>query len=195
MSAPYPFTSGGFLGDLGKRTGIPTESDFELQRIEVVDYLRKEGLDDEHLRNVIAFMSMELRALKSVVIKLTHAGESAMPLLVDAVVEVEANIDSFVSENLKFTEVIATAAVRHGTNIGRKQTAKNAGKASAQAWDEIRKFAFAQYDIGDWGSCLQARDAIWPKVKAESIRLNRPMTDTRGPKTLYDWLLKHKNTR
>jgi len=76
----------------------------------------------------------------------------------------------------------------------RTSFAKSGGDSSAESVNQLKKFATDLFDAEHWESVSKARHAIWPKVKDESKRLGRPLTDTRGPATLYEWLLHHKKT-
>jgi hypothetical protein len=73
--------------------------------------------------------------------------------------------------------------------------AKKGGEASAQKSRALKALTIRLYEAGgEWTSLSKARDEIWPQVKAEAVGLGRPMTDSRGPKTVYDWLREYKKS-
>lgn len=53
---------------------------------------------------------------------------------------------------------------------------------------EIRKFAISLYREGKFPSAHKASIEIKEAVLQESVRLNRPLSEDRAQKTIYDWL-------
>ena len=54
---------------------------------------------------------------------------------------------------------------------------------------ELREFAWDLYTAGNFKSVRQAAKAILPKVQERARELDSPLSEDRGEKTVYDWLL------
>ena len=76
----------------------------------------------------------------------------------------------------------ATVASLKASDSSKKGKAKNAS---------LEDFACQLFDANPkWVSVANARDKLWPKVRAEAVKRGKPLTDHTGPTTLYKWLLK-----
>lgn len=78
-----------------------------------------------------------------------------------------------------------------GVNRSKESQGRKGGNQRAKKYKSIEAFAVALFDARKWKSIKQAKDQLWPQVKAKSKELSCAMTDETGPETLYKWLLAH----
>lgn len=89
---------------------------------------------------------------------------------------------------------IVGIAVDLGQRVEKTLSASAASKKGKEKANQIKDYAIGLFRSGTWKNPSQARHALWPQVRAKAIELGKPLTDTQGPETLYQWLLAHKST-
>ena len=85
-------------------------------------------------------------------------------------------------------------AVGYARILERKVNASAASKKGKQKSEQIKDYAIELFKSGTWKNPSQARFKLWPQVKAKSVELGKPLTDSQGPITLYKWLLKYQKS-
>ena len=158
------------------------------------------NFDYERLVHVASFMAMELQVFGAAIDDLVQAQQQSANVVTAAIAETNEGLDTYRGDVAKLIDEGLSAGVRVGVKAGikegKKQIAGAGGRANAERSNQIRTYAISLFDAGSWKSTRMAAAELWPKVFAESERLNRRMSADRGPQTLYEWLLEHKkNTR
>jgi hypothetical protein len=184
-------SGGPFLGAIDKRKKSPiSKEQFERDRNELVAFFQA-NFNHAEMQVAGSLLAMEVRALRqTVATNLDTANE--LQSLVAMVRKVNSDLEAKLGA---IAEEAARLGLHHGIKAGGVQMARKGGNASAEKMRTIKAFAVKLFDDGTWKNTSAAAVAIWDQVKAESVRLGRPLTDTRGPQSLYGWLLKHKKTR